>query len=331
MPSGPRQVVADIVSQPVALLLSPGSTLSLAALAITLLVAAHWAVPAGRARLPRLRVWRRALFPRRLWRTASGRADIGWCLFGLFAYGLLFGWATLNSAPIADAVTQGLTGLLGDATPRALPGGLAMALLTPIFFLGYEFAYWLDHWLSHKIPFLWQFHRVHHSAESLSLLTNFRVHPVDSIVFAAITALVLGVARGVAAYALGPVSDWQVGGTNALVLIFAVGLTHLQHSHLWITFGPRWGKWLLAPGHHQIHHSIDPAHHDRNFGSALAIFDRLAGTLVVPSERRQQLTFGVDLLDAKPHGVMAGLIMPCIRALAMLVPAPIARRRPVAR
>ena len=296
--------------------LSPGSSFSVVALLLTLLLAAFLAVPRGRRTMPRFKVWRRALFPRRLTASASGRADIAWFAFSVFGYGLLFGWALLSSASVAATMRA----LIGPVTPLALPPAMGTGILTLLLFIAFEFAYWLDHYLSHTVPLLWQFHRVHHSAESLSLLTNARVHPVDTIVYTNIVAVVLGIVQGIAAPLLGG-STWQVGGVNVLVIASAVALNHLQHSHLWITFGPRWGRWLLSPAHHQIHHSIDTTHHDRNFGSTLAVFDRLFGTLHMPAARREPLRFGVEGQTPRPHGWRAALIDPFAGALA-LIPVP---------
>ncbi|MEO5865618.1 MAG: sterol desaturase family protein, partial [Sphingomonas sp.] len=261
---------------------SASSTLSFAALTVTLLLAALLAVPRGRRSMPRLRVWRRALFPRRLFASASGRADIAWFVFGLLFFGIAFSWAIWSADAIDAGVAAALRRTLG-AAPLALPAPLNAAILTGAAFIAYEFAYWLDHRLSHASPLLWQFHRVHHAAESLSLLTNFRVHPVDTIVFYNIVAVMMGATGGALHWALGAdAAAWTVGGTNALIMVSAVVLTHLQHSHLWVEFGPRWNRWLLSPAHHQIHHSADPADFDRNFGSTLAIWDRMFGTLRPP-------------------------------------------------
>jgi len=289
--------------------LARGSTLVLDGLLCTLLLAAFLAVPRGRRHMPRLRVWRRALFPNRLVASASGRADIAYFLFGMFVYGLLFG-GIFTAGPIANWVAAGLTRLAGPAPNLGLPAVVDGALLTALFFLVYEFAYWLDHYLSHKLPILWQFHRVHHSAESLSLLTNFRVHPIDTLVFAHIVIAVSGVAQGLAHYLLPHAHGWAIGGTNVVVMAGAIGLNHLQHSHLWITLGPRWGRWLLSPAHHQIHHSMDSRHFDRNFGSVLAIWDRLFGTFHMPATRREPLRFGLDDAGPAPHGLRAALITP---------------------
>lgn len=301
--------------------LKPGSTLVADGLLFTLLLAAFLAIPRGRRTLPRLAVWRRALFPRRMIKSASGRADIAWFAFGLFGYGLAFGWMLFSAGPLAACVASGLTALFGPAFGPgiALPAPMRGAILTIAFFLAYEFAYWLDHFLSHKLPLLWQFHRVHHSAESLSLLTNFRVHPVDTLVYAHIVAAVLGLTQGLARYALGPDGHaWEIGGTNILVMVTAIGLTHLQHSHLWISFGPRWDRWILSPAHHQVHHSVERRHFDRNFGSTLALWDWLFGTLYVPAAKREVPRFGLDDSDPAPHGLRAVVVTPLLGALALL-------------
>lgn len=307
--------------------LAPGSTLSLAGLIITLLLAAILAVPRGRPTLPRLRVWRRALLPNRLVTTPSGRADIAWFVFGTLFFGLLFSGCLLSTGVVAKAVTASLRHACGPS-PFVAPEPLAGTILTVAGFLAYDLAYWLDHRVSHASPVLWQFHRVHHAAESLSLLTNFRVHPVDTIVFYNIVAVVMGGTTGALQWLLGgSATGWLVGGTNALVLITAISLTHLQHSHLWIEFGPRWNKWLLSPAHHQVHHSVDPADFDRNFGNVLAIWDRLFSTLRVPAARREPLGFGLGTEDAAPHSWRAATIDPFARAARIAIASVLRRSR----
>ena len=210
---------------------------------------------------------------------------------------------------------------LSPAPPAAAPPGLiAPAAATLVLFLTYELAYWVDHWLSHSVPVLWHFHKVHHQAESLSLATNGRVHPVDALVFANITAAMLGVAGALLDRVLGAgAAPFAIGGANLLILTAMVGLTHLQHSHLWIGFGQRWGRVLLGPAHHQIHHSADPRHFNRNLGGSLALFDRLFGTLIVPAARREPLRFGVDDGESAPHGLRATLVQPFVDAGRCLI------------
>jgi sterol desaturase/sphingolipid hydroxylase (fatty acid hydroxylase superfamily) len=303
------------------LLLSPGSPYSLVAIAFGLAIAVAATLSSRRRSRPvRLKVLVRALFPRRLVRSASGRTDLVFAAFNLFIWALLFGWAVLSSGEVAQLVQQALPG----AGANRLSPPLAMALTTAALFLAYEFGYWLDHYLSHRIPFLWEFHKVHHSAEVLSPVTVFRVHPVDTFVFYNILALTMGATDGVMRSLLGPASQaFTIGGTNALLLGAGILLGNLQHSHLWISFSGRLGRVLLSPAHHQIHHSADPIHHDRNFGSTLAIWDRIFGTLHIPKAKREKLVFGVPDLPYDPHSLRAGFLRPVVEG-ALRVAAPIA-------
>lgn len=291
-------------------LLALSSTISIMALCCTLAMTILIAVPWQRTRRLRPAVLIRALLPRRLIRSRSGRADIAWALFGILFAGAAIGWALFSSQRISAVAAQALVAAFGPPAPSDTPPWLASLLLTVALFLAYEFAYWLDHWLSHKIPALWEFHKVHHSAESLSLLTNFRVHPVDTIIFYNLVALITGLVAAIVNHMLGrPIDAFRIGDTNLLVYISAIAITHVQHSHFWVRFGARGGRILLGPAHHQIHHSDHPAHHDRNFGGSLALWDRLFGTFHMPGARREQLTFGVDGMG---HDPLAAMVSPCV-------------------
>jgi sterol desaturase/sphingolipid hydroxylase (fatty acid hydroxylase superfamily) len=94
-------------------------------------------------------------------------------------------------------------------------------------------------------------------------------------------------------------------------------LTNLQHSHFWITFPGFWGNIFLSPAHHQVHHSKDPAHFNKNLGSTLAVWDWLFGTLHKPSRHREKLEFGVDGI-ADPHGFKSAIILPFFEAVESL-------------
>ncbi|WEK41826.1 MAG: sterol desaturase family protein [Candidatus Sphingomonas colombiensis] len=302
--------------------LSPGSSLSIAALMLSLLVFILVAVPRGHRRGVPLKVMVRLVVPRRQFGTASGRADAGYFFGGVLLAGLAVGWALVS----ADQVRATLLALAGGPGTARLPWWAAAVIATVIMFVAFEFAYWLDHWLKHRVAFFWHFHKVHHQAESLSLLTNGRVHPVDTIVFLNIVAVTLGTTQAGLMLILGPpATPIALYGSNALLMIASVTISHLQHSHLWIGFGPRWGRWLLGPAHHQIHHSCAPEHYNRNLGNVLAVFDRLAGTFSAPGATRPPIRFGVDDDEPAPHGLRALLIQPFIAAGAGLA-APLLRR-----
>ncbi len=303
------------------LLLSPGSLFSVwslvSALVVAVTVLALRRAP-GKRRI-RLRAWRRALFPRHLFASPSTKADFGLFLLNTLAAGALFGWALLAATQVGATTRDALTALFGARGSTPLPGPVVGVVATIALFLAYEVAYWLDHCLSHKIPFFWAFHKAHHTAEVLTPLTAYRMHPVDSLKFGNISALIIGAMLGLLSWSFGgPVHEYAINGTNALLVAFIFGLIHLQHSHFWIATTGVWSRVLLSPAHHQIHHSDNPKHFDRNFGSTLAVWDWLAGTLHAPAARRERLVFGAGADVHRPHSVTGTLITPFVEAAATL-------------
>ena len=301
------------------LFLAPGSSISLQSLACAFCIAALFLVLKRKGRRVRLAVLIRALLPKRMATSASGKADIGFFVFNVCLASVLFGWAILSNHQISLLTHAAMAGVFGEGHGPLLAPWISSAILTVGLFLAYELGYWVDHYLSHKIPFLWAFHRVHHTAQQLSPLTNFRVHPVDSVVYLNILALFTGATNGVLTYVLGEqVKPFALAGSNVILLALLFLLIHLQHSHIWIATRGVWGRIILSPAHHQLHHSTNPAHFDRNFGGCLSIWDWLFGTLLIPAARRERLTFGVAPDGEDVHSVTGGLITPVLRAMGTL-------------
>lgn len=299
-------------------LLSLTDGLSLAVLGFGLLMAG---ASLCRGRRRSLKVLRRALFPKGWLWGASARTDWGFVLLNRFIAGTLIAGGVVSASFIGTAVQSALAAWFG-APPLAMqPGWRTTGVATLVLFLAYEAAYFTDHYLSHRVPFLWHFHRVHHLAETLSPLTADRVHPVDSLVFANFLALFGGAASGVLGYVLPGAQQLELGGINAIMMAGIYLTTTLQHSHVWIPLSGKAGRVLMSPAHHQLHHSDDPAHHNCNFGSMLSVFDWLAGTLVVPEKRRQKLVFGAGAYPVDPHSVSGALVQPFVEALRPLAPA----------
>jgi sterol desaturase/sphingolipid hydroxylase (fatty acid hydroxylase superfamily) len=246
---------------------------------------------------------------------------MGFLLLNTLATGALIGWAILTGSQVGAAVKAGLIALFGTPAPTALPALATSPAATVALFLAYEVAYWLDHYTSHKIRFFWAFHKTHHTAEVLTPLTAFRVHPIESLKFSNISGLVIGATSGVLAWTFGGAAHaYTVNGANLLLVMFIFTIIHLQHSHIWIAATGVWGRVLLSPAHHQIHHSDDARHFDRNFGSTLAVWDWLAGTLYLPSARRERIGFGVGAEVDRPHSVTGALITPFVEAAESLRP-----------
>ncbi|MDP6189836.1 MAG: sterol desaturase family protein, partial [Gammaproteobacteria bacterium] len=123
--------------------------------------------------------------------------------------------------------------------------------------------------------------------------TVLRTHPVEAVLFGLRGALVQGLVTGIFVYLFGSqVSLLGVLGANGLVFVFNLLGANLRHSHVPLSYGNRVEKWLLSPAQHQLHHSEDIAHYDKNLGVVLALWDRLGGTWLA-YQPQTPLQFGV--------------------------------------
>ena len=145
----------------------------------------------------------------------------------------------------------------------------------------------------HRWPALWSIHKVHHSAETLTPITVYRIHPLEGVFYASRNTIAQGGVISVFYYLFGDTVDiYTILGVNALVIAFHVTGSNLRHSHIDIRY-PKWLEHILiSPAQHQVHHSIAEEHYDKNFGAALAVWDWLFGSLHT-SEDEKELQFGL--------------------------------------
>jgi sterol desaturase/sphingolipid hydroxylase (fatty acid hydroxylase superfamily) len=315
--------LSELSRQLLSVLLPFGSTFSLASLAFAFCVATgflvwrHWR---RRNRLP-LKSVGRAIFSKKIIFARSTKADMVYFLINTFALGGLIGWASFSAQSIESFVFSGLKAVLGARDPVAAPEALTRAGTTLLLFLAYELGYWIDHYLKHRVPTLWEFHKTHHTAQYLTPWTVWRVHPIDTLVFGNIVTVVIGAVSGGAAYLLGEQTrDYTLDGTNVLLVVFVYAYVHLQHSQFWIPFTGALGRIFMSPAHHQIHHSSDPAHFNSNLGSCLAIWDWIFRTLRLPQAHPPRLKFGAETGGCDPNTITELLISPIQNSIATLVP-----------
>ena len=101
---------------------------------------------------------------------------------------------------------------------------------------------------------------------------------------------------------------------NILTMVFLLTYGHLRHSHMWIAFTGVAGRILQSPAHHQLHHSANPAHFDKNLGFALALWDWAFGTLAIPARTREPIVFGVGDEGAQFRSTLSALVGPLARS-----------------
>jgi len=181
-------------------------------------------------------------------------------LLGMVFVGLNFLWAYIVVYCVAwtNARNIGLFYLID--LPYWLKLILGVAMLDFV-------SYWF-HRFSHLVPFLWRFHRVHHSDTKMDASTNFRGHPLESFLWFGSSNILAAGIFGLDLLTLG------------LYFFIVTPLFFLEHANL------RFPKWLdssfglvfTTPNLHKVHHEQDQYYTDSNFADIFIVWDRLFGT-----------------------------------------------------
>ncbi len=291
----------------------PGSILSVYSLASTFVIAVcalayRHRARRGHASLPAIF---RAIFGQRVARHKSFYADVKLVALSLFILPPVMLALVVSAKTVSIATRSLLTNLFGAVGAIEGHNALITAVSTIVLFLAYEIGYFIDHYLKHRVPFLWELHKVHHTAEVLTPLTNYRNHPLDNVIFGYMLSIFMGGASGALTWLFGRDTEIvSIDGKNIIFIVFLWTIGHLQHSQFWIPFGGVWGPIIMSPAHHQIHHSNDPRHYNRNMGSVLAIWDWMMGTLEIPSEENPRLCYGVEGEGRSAHSWIGILVSP---------------------
>lgn len=147
-----------------------------------------------------------------------------------------------------------------------------------IMFLTDLVQYWV-HRMFHRIPWLWRFHAVHHSARTMDWLAGSRMHFLEIVVLRGTTVIpmyVLGFAEP-ALYAY---------------LVFVYLFSTWVHANV-RTDLRRTEQWFVTPRFHHWHHGIEKEAIDVNFAVHFPLFDRLFGTHYLPEDGRWPEGYGI--------------------------------------
>lgn len=234
------------------------------------------------------------LSSRAYWRDPSHLTDIGLLVLNtalrLVILVPLFGSHVLATIYVARFWQS----TLGTAPELEWAAGAVALTYTLVFFVVEDASRFGLHRAMHRYPLLWRLHRVHHSAPVLSPLTLHRVHPLEMGLYYLRGLIVFGLVSGTFVYLFGrQLGAVHILGVDALGFLFNLAGANLRHSHVWLSFGPL-ERLFVSPAQHQLHHSVEAAHHGRNFGTCLAVWDRLAGSWLRAGQRPANLAFGLD-------------------------------------
>ncbi|UCE01823.1 MAG: sterol desaturase family protein [Candidatus Latescibacterota bacterium] len=167
-----------------------------------------------------------------------------------------------------------------------------------VLFVVRDFVHWNVHRLLHRVPLLWEFHKVHHSVIEMGFAAHLRFHWMETVVYRTLEYIPLA----------------MIGfGIDDFMIVHATALTigHFNHANLKLRLGPL--RYVLNnPQMHIWHHmkrfpSTLP--YGVNFGISLSLWDYLFGKAHIPSSGRD-IELGFDHVEEFPVTFLEQVVHP---------------------
>jgi len=147
--------------------------------------------------------------------------------------------------------------------------------------LALDFSSWLVHFVMHKSRFLWRFHLIHHSDNSVDVTTGLRHHPGDSLMRGIFFMLLIFVSGA-------PMYSVMIYQT---LVVITTAFTHAN-----ISLPPKLDKALsliiVSPNMHKVHHHWKQPYTDSNYGAVFSFWDRFLGTFMKLEPK--DIRYGLD-------------------------------------
>ncbi|GJL95044.1 MAG: sterol desaturase [Hyphococcus sp.] len=161
--------------------------------------------------------------------------------------------------------------------------GIPIGVKIVISVIVFDLATYIEHRLLHQYYIFWRTHRSHHADTIIDATTSLRFHPFESIlrsIFGICFVYLLGI----------PVS--------AVLIYYGINVIWNTLGHTNIALPPAIDRLVsrifITPHMHRLHHSTQPIHLDKNFGTIFSIWDQLFGTFCGPWELSEDEEFGLD-------------------------------------
>lgn len=213
-----------------------------------------------------LRPWRKSQSPVK----KDFGLDIFYMFFNFFLFSLIGYYAISNV--FVEVFNDFLLRAFGIENLIAIQiGMLPVIVQLAILFILRDFIHWNVHRLLHRVPFLWEFHKVHHSAKEMGFATHLRYHWMENVVYRCLEYIPLGmIGYGIQDF--------------FFVHLVAMSIGHFNHSNIRIPLGMF--KYIFNnPQMHRWHHAKEfPNSHPYgiNFGISLSLWDYLFKTAHIP-------------------------------------------------
>lgn len=258
------------------------------------------------------------LFPKNAWLGSSAMVDYGLLFLNGLVKVLLIGPYFVFGFGLGIWIEDILVAVLGYPG-FLIPEKLLIVLYTVALTLFMDLSTYLVHLIMHRVPFLWEYHKIHHSATTLTPLTQYRIHPIELLINNAKAIFVMGTLTGLFTYlSPHPLDEVKIIGANIFSFAFLFWGANLRHSHVKLTYPSFLEKWVISPYQHQIHHSDRPEHFNKNLGAKLAIWDRMFGTLI-RSQEANDIQFGIGDENVEYRSVGSNLLLPFVKSVKALL------------
>lgn len=236
---------------------------------------------------------------RKDWNDNDGQRfnDIGHSLFGTALGGTLGNIATLALVGVG---ASRLAGESGGVWPRGLPLPIQVAIVFVLADLGR----YVQHRLMHSFPLFWRFHELHHATETLNAFKTTRSHLIERFTQQL--------------FLFGPVLLMGAGAEAILPFVVVNSfLGGFDHSNVDFRIGPL-EYVIMGPLAHRIHHSKNAVEGNRNFGTALLVWDWIFRTYQAPIARsdfewKHKFDVGIEN-DTTPKGFFRQIVDPFLPA-----------------
>lgn len=234
------------------------------------------------------------------WRKSQSRIrkdfwlDTFYMFFNIFIFPFLF--LKVAATLSFDAVTHILQSVNLDFLIANRVSWMPLIIQLLVLFIVRDFTHWNVHRLLHRVPFLWRFHKVHHSVKEMGFAAHLRFHWMESVIYNIIQFIPLAL--------LGFTLDDYI---HIYVLTILIG--HLNHANIILPLGPL--KYIFNnPQMHIWHHAKDMPEGVRygcNYGLSLSLWDYLFGTAKMPSDGKD-IELGFEDDEKFPKGFFRQLI-----------------------
>ena len=226
--------------------------------------------------------------------------DVFYMFFNFFLFGLV------GYAAVSDVVVHAFNDFLASAfgvrnlvaiNVASLPGWAQLFIL----FIVRDFIQWNTHRLLHRVPQLWEFHKVHHSVLEMGFAAHLRYHFMETLVYRSIEYI--------------PLAMIGFGIQEFLIVhLFTLTIGHLNHANIYLPLGPL--QYIFnSPQMHIWHHAkeLPEGSYGVNYGLTLSIWDYLFKTVWMPKDGRD-IALGFPKVEKYPHSFFSQMIKPFRRS-----------------